>query len=255
MSDLLHFSEHRLQEASLAVMACVYAIRLTWLLRYKAGRERQAPTGSLGSSKRKGILYSWLNIGMPWAMESTRTKALLYGQFVVFHLGVVAAIGLSFIIPYAPDWLQFRAVVLGLQLTIGAAFLVGLARLYRRIADRTMRAISSPDDYFSLALLTTWFLFAFLAAPNRSEQGETVLLTYFLMTAFFLLYVPFSKISHYLYYPFTRYYLGKTLGYRGVFPLYRGPRPAVSAGSVFNPAASGMRRLAAEGPPNDLRRG
>ena len=254
MSEMLYFSEHRLQEAALAVMACVYAIRLAWLLRFKAGRERQAPTGSLGSSKRKGILYSWLNIGMPWAMESTRTKTLLYGQFVVFHLGVVAAIVLSFIIPYAPQLLQSQAFVLVVQLTIGAAFLVGLARLYRRIANRTMRAISTPDDFFSLALLTTWFLFALLAAPNRPEQGEAILLAYFLMTAFFLLYVPFSKISHYLYYPFTRYYLGKTLGYRGVFPLYRGPRPAVSTGSVFNHAASDMRRLAAEGPPNDLRR-
>ena len=47
------------------------------------------------------------------------------------------------------------------------------------------------------------------------------MLTYFLLTAFFLMYVPFSKISHYLYYPFTRYYLGKTLGYRGVTPMQR----------------------------------
>jgi nitrate reductase gamma subunit len=254
MSEWLHFSEHRLQEAVLAVMACVYAVRLTWLLRYKAGRERQAPTGSHGSSKPKGILYSWLNIGMPWAMESTRTKTLLYGQFVLFHLGVVAAIGLSFIIPYVPEWLESQTVVLGLQLIIGTAFLVGLGRIYRRIANRTMRAISSPDDYFSLALLTTWFLFAFLAAPNRPEHGESILLVYFLMTAFFLLYVPFSKISHYLYYPFTRYYLGKTLGYRGVFPIHRGSRPALSAGSVFNHAASGIRTLAADGPTNEMRR-
>ena len=86
-----------------------------------------------------------------------------------------------------------------------------------------MRAISSPDDYFSLVLLTVWFLFAFLAAPNRPAQGETVLLIYFSLTAFFLIYVPFSKISHYLYYPFTRFYLGRTLAYRGVYPLRRGP--------------------------------
>ena len=39
------------------------------------------------------------------------------------------------------------------------------------------------------------------------------------LTAFFLFYVPFSKISHYIFYPFTRWYLGKTLGHRGVYPL------------------------------------
>ena len=88
-----------------------------------------------------------------------------------------------------------------------------------------MRAISSPDDYFSLVLLTVWFFFATLAVPNDISGGETILLTYFVLTAFFLVYVPFSKISHYLYYPFTRYYLGKTLGYRGSYPLRHVARP------------------------------
>jgi nitrate reductase gamma subunit len=156
---------------------------------------------------------------MPWAMESTRRKSFFYAQFVIFHLGVVAAIGLSFIIPYAPGLLNYGAIVVIIQAVIGLAFLVSLLRLYRRISDKYMRALSSPDDYFSLALLTIWFLFAVLAAPNNLEQGESVLLTYFILTAFFLIYVPFSKISHYLYYPFTRYYFGKTMGYRGVYPL------------------------------------
>jgi len=87
-----------------------------------------------------------------------------------------------------------------------------------------MRAISSPDDYFSLALLTVWFFSAFLSVPNKPEQGETILLAFFFLTAFFLIYVPFSKISHYLYYPFTRYYFGKTMGYRGVYPLAKSKR-------------------------------
>ena len=95
--------------------------------------------------------------------------------------------------------------------------------MVRRVGSPYMRAISSPDDYFSLALLTVWLLSAGLAAPNDAAAGEGVLLTFFLSTAFFLVYVPFSKISHYLYYPFTRYYLGKTMGHRGVYPIRRGP--------------------------------
>jgi nitrate reductase gamma subunit len=161
---------------------------------------------------------------MPWGMESTRTKVFLYAQFVIFHLGVTAAIGLSFIIPYAPRLLESRPLVLALQITIGAACLVGLLRIYRRVSQKFMRAISSPDDYFSLILLTVWFFFAMLAVPNRVDQGEGILLTYFILTAFFLIYVPFSKISHYLYYPITRYYFGKTMGYRGIYPLKRVPQ-------------------------------
>jgi len=221
MSELLHFAEHQLQEGALLFMAVVYSLRLTWLLRFKAGKERQASTGLGDTNPRKGFIYSWANVAMPRAMESTRTKIFLYAQFVVFHLGVVAAIGLSFLIPYGPRLLESQAVVVALQVVIGAAFLVGLMRIVRRVGGVYMRAISTPDDYFSLFLLTSWFGFAFLAVPNSMAHGEWILLTYFFMTAFFLVYVPFSKISHYLYYPFTRYYLGKTMGHRGVYPLKR----------------------------------
>jgi nitrate reductase gamma subunit len=225
MSPFLHFAEHRLQEVALLVMAVVYTFRIRWLLKFKAGKERQAPTGALTTTPTKGILYSWFNIAMPWAMESTRTKAFMYVQFVFFHLGVVAAIGLSFIIPYAPQLLNSPVLSAVLHVAIGAACLVGVLRIIRRVSNLYMRAISAPDDYFSLVLLTVWFAFAFLAVPNDPSGGEWQLLTYFYLTAFFLIYVPFSKISHYLYYPFTRYYLGKTLGHRGVYPLRHVPQP------------------------------
>jgi nitrate reductase gamma subunit len=222
MSQLLHFSEHRLQELALGLMALVYIVRIIWFLSFKAGGERQAPTGRPGTTPAKGVLYSWANIAMPWAMESTRRKPLLYAQFVVFHVGVTAAITLSFIIPYGPGLLEGAALVRLFQVLIGAAFVVGIVRIIRRVGDPYMRAISSPDDYFSLALLTVWFLFGVLAAPNQTAGGEWHLLGFFILTAFFLVYVPFSKISHYLYYPFTRYYFGKTMGYRGTYPIQRG---------------------------------
>ncbi len=106
------------------------------------------------------------------------------------------------------------------QAVIGVAFVVGVMRIIRRVSDPYLRAISTPDDYFSLVLLTVWFGFAFFASPNRGVP-EWILLTYFWLTAFFLVYVPFSKISHYLYYPITRFYLGRTLGHRGVYPMVR----------------------------------
>jgi nitrate reductase gamma subunit len=206
-------------------MAVVYTLRIRWLLKFKAGKERQAPTGSPDTNPTRGILYSWANIASPWSMESTRKHWMLYVQFVIFHLGVVAAIGLSFIIPYGPGLLNSIVFVRVLQVFMAAACIVGVVRIARRVGSKYMRAISTPDDYFSLILLTVWFFFATLAAPNDASQGEGILLTYFLMTAFFLLYVPFSKISHYLYYPFTRYYLGKSLGHRGSYPIRHQPRP------------------------------
>jgi nitrate reductase gamma subunit len=221
MSQALHFAEHTLQEIALGFMALVYLTRILWFLRHRAGIERQPSTAVIAHARAKAVLYSWVNIAMPWAMESTRRNSFFYAQFVVFHLGVAAAIALSFIIPYAPAWLEHAWLVAALQVSMGAAFLVGASRLIRRVRNPYIRAISAPDDFFAVGLLTVWFLFAVLAAPNDATSGDGILLTYFWLTAFFLVYVPFSKISHYLYYPFTRYYLGKTLGYRGVYPIQR----------------------------------
>ena len=225
MSEALHFAEHRLQEAALLFMTIVYIIKIRWILSHTAGKERQAPTGRGSEVSKAAILYSLANIAMPWAMESTRKNLFFYFQFVIFHLGVTFAITLSFIIPYAPGLLEYGFIVFGSQLIIGLAFIVGLARIVRRLTNIYIKAISTPDDYFSLILLTVWFFFAFWAVPNNYQMGETVLLTYFWLTAFFLIYVPFSKISHYLYYPFTRYYLGKTLGRRGVYPMQKSVKP------------------------------
>ena len=227
MSDLLYFSEHTLQEVALVIMAVVYSLRIRWLLKFKSGGDRQAPTGSSDTNQRKGILYSWGIIAMPWAMESTRTKIFFYIQFIIFHLGVIASIGLSFIIPYAPSFLTSSPIVIpALQIIIGGAFLVGVMRIIRRFTDKYIRAISTPDDYFSLVMLTVWFrLGACTQAYLMGIWGmtsETLLVVYLYLTSFFLLYVPFSKISHYLYYPFTRTYIGRALGQRGSYPVSRG---------------------------------
>ena len=85
------FAEGRLQEAALIIMAIVYTLRLIWIMRFPAGKERQAPTGKGGLKNSGSIIYSWMNIGMPWGMESSRKQFFLYVQFAIFHLGVVAA--------------------------------------------------------------------------------------------------------------------------------------------------------------------
>jgi nitrate reductase gamma subunit len=219
-SPLLKFAENQLQIAALVFMAAVYLLKIRWILSFPAGRDRQTPAEASNASR--GARLSLLAVAMPWTLVSFRQHPVRYAQFVVFHLGVLFSIVMSFLIPYAPRLMRAPQAVLGLQVGFGLAALAGLFRLVRRIRDPYMRSISSPDDYFSISLLILWLVSSVAAAPNHPETGELPLLMYFFLTAFFLVYVPFSKISHYLYYPFARWYLGRTLGHRGVYPLERG---------------------------------
>ena len=228
MSTLLHFAEHSLQEVALLIMVTVYFFKIKWYRNFMLAKERQPATGMGDTNPKMGERYSLSLILRPGEMESTSKNSSMYMQFVIMHLALFSSIGLSFIIPYAPGLLNSAGVVMLLQTLIGVGFIIGLIRIFRRVTDPYIRAISSPDDYFSLLLLTVWLAFAFLAVPNNISGGEGVLLTYFFLTAFFLLYVPFSKISHYIYYPFTRTYLGRHFGRRGVFPIRKTPGYQVS---------------------------
>ncbi|MEK7243889.1 MAG: hypothetical protein AAB112_06970, partial [Thermodesulfobacteriota bacterium] len=85
MSESLRFVSDDLQLMALSFMAIVYIFRIRWLLKFKASRERQAPSENMAASSFKGVVYSWANIAMPWSMESTRHMSFFYIQFVVFH--------------------------------------------------------------------------------------------------------------------------------------------------------------------------
>jgi len=227
VSPMLHTAEI-VHWIALVVMAVVYTLRIRWLLSFKLAKDKSAPGNPEVSDGKRGARHSLFNVAMPWSMESTRRPKgfTFWLSFSVFHLGVVAGIFLAFVSTIAPDLL--RAPVIGwsvMTLLIGA-FLVALYRLARRLLRPVMRLISTPDDYFSLIMLTVWF--ALGAATQAYLMGiwgvsnEVLQVAYLYLTSFFLLYVPFSKISHYLYYPFTRIWIGRALGHRGSYPIARG---------------------------------
>lgn len=213
---------------ALTVMAIVYTLRIRWLLSFKLGADKSAPGNPSQSNKKRGARYSLFNVAMPWSMESTRSPKgfTFYLSFVIFHLGVVAGITLAFVSTVAPDFLRIPAVSQTMMTLIVGAFAVSLYRIGRRTMRPLMRLISTPDDYFSLIMLTVWFALGACTQAYLSGiwglTSETILIAYLYLTSFFLLYVPFSKISHYLYYPFTRTYIGRALGQRGSYPVSRG---------------------------------
>ena len=226
ISPALHTAEV-VHWIALVVMAIVYTLRIRWLLSFKLAKDKSAPGNPAQSNKKKGARYSLFNVAMPWSMESTRKPKgfVFYLSFVLFHLGVVAGITLAFVSTIAPDFLRVPAVGWTVMFFIVAAFLVSLYRIARRTLRPLMRLISTPDDYFSLFMLTVWF--AIGAATQAYLMGiwgvtsDIFQIVYLYLTSFFLLYVPFSKISHYLYYPFTRTYIGRALGQRGSYPVVR----------------------------------
>ena len=205
--------EHLTHEIGTAVLVLLYILRLVILFRRRLAQDIASnPRGDI----LRGVVDAFLTIVMPWKMESTRKHWLRYVEFVVFHIGVFTNIVLSFVIAYAPGVLTAPARGAALVL-LAAAFVAGSLRLYRRANRPEMRIISSPDDYIAMAMVLV-FLFTGALALLAWQPG---IVAYFIIAALFLIYEPFSKIRHYIYYPFARYFYGAAFGKRGVLQMSR----------------------------------
>lgn len=213
MSHALYILQEPVQYVCLLFMASLYAMKIYQLMK-KPGPPEKA---ELKGDRYAGAVHSLANVLRPWGMESTRNHMYFYTEFVIFHIAVALTIGSTFLIPLTP-WLMTPLVSKVIMVFMGLAFLIGLRRIYRRFTVPEIRIISSPDDYFAITLMTVFFGVGFVTMylwiQGRPETGWMWI--FFLMTTFFLLYVPFSKISHYVLYPFGRVMYGQIFGGRGV---------------------------------------
>ena len=205
---------NQLHYLGLVFMMLAYTLKVYQFLKKPAAVEGTPPRGD----HKKAIRYAYMTLAMPWELESQKRHWVRYGEFVLFHLAMAIGIAFAFVVPIVPEIMKNPLIGFGARLFFVFGFFIGLSRMSRRIFISEMREITSPDDLFCLILLTLWMFAGIFAAPLKSEMW---LFWYYCMATFFLFYVPFSKISHYVYYPFIRYYVGKHFGHRGTFPKKR----------------------------------
>ena len=204
----LHFVEYELQIIALTWMAVLYTVKAVQLSRLPMPWEQGPSRGSrLGGAAR-----SYAAVLVPGARESTRRHPWRWFEFVAYHVGAAVAIVITFTLPFAPG-IMTRPVSIACAVLVIPALLVGFAKIYRRFTQPDLRYISSLDDYFSLITLQSFF---FAAAMVLLFDTPGWRMTYFLIVAAFLFYVPFSKISHYVYYFFAHWLTGSRYGWRGV---------------------------------------
>lgn len=159
----------------------------------------------------QGVLYAF-TLGMaPWAKESTRLHNLAYLRGVAFHLGIFLGLAILLTAPWsgnlAPGW----RFALGAGAGLGALF--GWIGFFARLVERNLKALSTPDDYTAVLLVSLFlttqalWLYGLLASP-----------VFYTVSALMLVYAPFSKIRHCFYFAFSRLFYGRFTGKRAVLP-------------------------------------
>jgi hypothetical protein len=206
--------------AGLALAFSLFAFgRLLWAFRrLPRPQDRSEPKGS----PQAGIRYAF-TLGMtPWAKESTRLHTRAYLRGVAFHLGIFLGLGVFLASPWLEGLPSQARALLALGAGLGAFF--GLAGLIFRFAEPNLKALSTPDDYFAVLVVSL-----FLACEALWLAGLPALPAFYGMAAVMLVYAPFSKIRHCLYFAASRLFFGKFVGSHAVLPHNQQGKPYTAA--------------------------
>ncbi|HTY22800.1 MAG TPA: nitrate reductase [Desulfomonilaceae bacterium] len=157
-------------------------------------------------------LLHWL---VPFASRNMRMRYETTIVTFAFHICLLlvpiflTAHVVMFSSAWGPQWGTFSEGVADslTALVILAAFFF----LTRRWMLPEVRFVTLPSDYLLLAIVAAPFLTGFIA-HHQWFGYETMVVIHMISGAVMLVAIPFTRLSHMLFFPFTRAYMGSEFG-------------------------------------------
>jgi len=172
-------------------------------------RDYSTPAGS-GLS---GVIYNLTSALAPTRKESVRKHPLIFCLGLVLHAGVLAAfVGVVILLSNGPA----PAYLAAIRPLLLAALFAGVFLLFRRVCSRSLRSLSTVDDYVAIVAVCGFLLAA--AVSPHSRAAQTLFAVY---SGLLLLYMPLGKLRHAVLFFAVRAEYGWRLGRRGVYPPSR----------------------------------
>jgi hypothetical protein len=169
----------------------------------------------------KGVIYANTTAMLPNQKESAYLHIPTFFSGIVFHIGIFTSILLFFcsFFSFFYDFLLFLPW-LGFLLSscLALAGLIGLTLFVKRCFSKSLRYYSSLDDFISNFLSSLFILASALFVWKWKIPAVNI--SYYLAVSILLIYIPFGKLKHFLYYFAARYHLGFFYGWRNVWPPY-----------------------------------
>lgn len=168
----------------------------------------------------KGIVYANTTAMLPQNKESAYLHLPGYAAGMLFHIGIFTSF-LVFLLSFFPffnRWIEVSTLRLIIAAVLAVTCLSGYILLFRRVLSKDLKGLSTPDDFISNALTSTFQLFTILHLVWPTNGVVTAL--YYIACALLFVYMPFGKLRHAVYYFAARYHLGFFYGWRNVWPKH-----------------------------------
>jgi nitrate reductase gamma subunit len=180
---------------------------------------RGSKLGGVARSFLKGILI-WPFV--PWQKNTFKCNPLIYLAGGLFHLGLFAILILGTahmlvwksLLGFGWKTLPFPIVDWMAAVTIMAVILLFINRLI----DPVLKLISGPAEWLNLILVFLALASGYIMAHHLWFRYEVLFSIHMIAVDILLIWIPFSRISHFMFYFFSKAIHGADFGKRAVAP-------------------------------------
>jgi len=222
-NEILEFSRGALFNVALIFFVAGMVYRLVRVLLLGWSRDRAPAAGSkvggVAKSFLKGILI-WPFI--PWVKRTFSKNPIIYLAGGLFHLGLFAAIFLG--TPHMLVWKSllgfgWRTLPVPIVDWLSAgAILAMIVLLINRRINPVLKLISGPAEYLSWLVVFLPMVSGYMMTHHMFFRYEVLFSLHMIAVDVLLIWIPLSRISHFMFYFFSRTIHGLEFGKRAVTP-------------------------------------
>jgi len=220
-TDVLSFTRGPMFQAALLVFIAGMVYRLVRVVFLGWSRDRVPSMGS----KTSGVIMSFLKgiliwPFIPWVKNTFRKNPVIYLAGGLFHLGlfVVIFLGTAHMLVWK-SLLGFGWYTLPLPIVdwLAAASIVAMVALFiNRLMNPVLKLITGSAEWLNLLFVFFPMVTGYAMTHHMFFRYEVLYSLHMITVNLLLIWIPFSRISHFMFYFFSRFIHGQEFGKRGV---------------------------------------
>lgn len=220
---ILEFARGPFFQVAVLVFVVGMIYRLVRVLVIGWNRDRVPPQGSKAVGTIKSYLKAFLILPFyPWVKNTFNRNPIIYLAGGLFHLGlfVVIFLGTAHMLVWK-SLLGFGWPTLSLPIVdwMAAISIVALlVLLVNRLINPVLKLISGPAEYLNWLLVFLPMVTGYIMAHHLWFRYEVLFSLHMLAVDVLLIWIPISRISHFVFYFFSRTIHGVEFGKRAVSP-------------------------------------
>jgi nitrate reductase gamma subunit len=175
--------------------------------------------GGVATSFLKGIII-WPFI--PWVKNTFSRNPIMYLAGGLFHLGlfVVIFLGTAHMLVWK-SLLGFGWLTLPLPIvdwSAAGAIVAMIALFINRLVNPVLKLLTGPAEWLSWLIVFVPMVTGYMMTHHLWFQYETLFSLHMLAVDVLLIWIPLSRISHFMFYFFAKAIHGSDFGKRAVTP-------------------------------------